>query len=143
MNQSFYAAAREFAQALDRDDFSTASTLLAEDCVYKSPGDTLQGRADIMSSYETNSAWASEAFDAVHYSSTVAEHDGQRMCIMFTDRVDHKGVTHAYRCRQILTPNEAGYIQHIDHVEIAGEREALERFLKECGVTRVTPPKPD
>jgi len=128
-----------FAEALDRDDFVAAEGLLAEACTYVSPSGVIDGAAEIIASYRGNSEWAHRTFDNIEFDSEVAlidPSDSSRFLITYTDRTNHKGQRHEYRCCQIVTVGHDGKIVHIKHEEIPGEREKLEAYLKEVGVTR-------
>lgn len=131
------------AAALDRDDFVMASGFVHPECVYESPGGRMVGRDAIIDSYRKNAEWARAAFDRIEYESSVEPMADGRFRVTYTDRTWHtprttapEPLAHVYQCQQILTVNEDGLITHIEHVEIPGQRQALEAYLTKCGVKR-------
>jgi len=125
-----------FAEALDRDDFVAAGGYLAAACTYESPSGVIEGAGEIIASYRRNSEWAHRTFDEITFDSQVDAIDERTFRITYFDETLHRGKPHEYRCCQIVTVGDDGKIVHIKHEEIPGEREKLEAYLKEVGVTR-------
>jgi len=127
--------AAALAQALDHEDFSVAEGLLAAGCVYESPFGLLEGPAAIMASYRGNAESAVSRFDRIEYESSVEPLDETSARITYFDRITHKGKSHEFSCRQVVTVGDDGKIVRIVHEEIPGKREALNAFYVEVGIT--------
>jgi len=91
---------QQFANALDRNDFSEARRCLSPECRYQIGSDELIGREAILASYSNNAKWAEQTLDKVIYESEVRGGNAENMEVLFTDRIVQKGMTHEYRCRQ-------------------------------------------
>ena len=128
--------AAEWAERLDREEFSSLLEMMRPDCEYRSPGGVLVGPVAIADSYRKNAEWAHRTFEHIEWSSELADEEDGRIRITFEDRTLHQGIRHAYRCRQILTFDSAGLISHIEHVAIASEEAALADFFRRIGVER-------
>lgn len=125
------------ARALDADDFEAAGALLADGCVYEAGDGAKHGPEAVRSAYAAASAWARRAFDDVRYESAVENVIGPTGTVCFTDYVLKAGGRwHRHRCRQEFTVDGNGRIARIVHREIEGEREALDAYLRECGISR-------
>ena len=130
------AAARRWASTLDNDDFSELPRLMSPTCVYLSPGGQIDGPAPITESYRSNSEWAHETFDRIVWDSSVEVDSDDSALVTFTDRTDHAGHQHVYRCQQRVWFDEDGLIRRILHIDLEGETEALDAFFATVGVTR-------
>jgi hypothetical protein len=119
---------RQFAAALDTEDYATARSLLANGCVYQIGDKTIVGVNDIIASYQKNSEEAPKRFDAIEYASVVESTGGNSAVIGFTDRVRLGDAWHEYHCRQHVVVDPDGSIVSIRHEEIPGEREQLQAF---------------
>ena len=129
--------ARQFACALDRDDFDLVARLLSNDCVYAARSGAIVGVASILASYREASAWAKDHLDSVRYESSVhPEPIGGLVSVSFFDHVCRIGTSHTYQCAQRLSVNQSGEIVRIEHVELPGQREALFSFLSSVGLSR-------
>jgi len=135
-SQTSLLRSRAFAVSLDHEDFDAATTFLDDSCTYDSPVGSVQGAAEIIDSYRKNAEWAADAFDELRYESAIELQPDGTVLITYTDNTVHSGMTHKYQCQQVLTFNECGKIAHITHQEIEGQKEALEGFLKRCGIKR-------
>jgi hypothetical protein len=127
---------RKLARALDADDFVAAAGLIAPDCEYRARSETLVGREAIVASYASASRWAREHQVGVGYSSEIEPASGDEVPVLFIDDLVHLGRRHRYRCRQRFRVGEGGLVDRIVHEEIAGERPALEEFLRAGGIER-------
>src|SRR5687767_12396270 len=100
------ALAQAFADALDRNDFETVSTMLAPGCRYDLTNASLTsegtpvGPAAIIASYRWHDARSRRLFDRVEYSNVVEAVDGPTALIRFVDVLEKAGQRHAYSCRQ-------------------------------------------
>ena len=126
--------AQRFAAALDRDDIESAASMLAPDCHYDNGATILKGPDAIINSYRESSERARRLLDEVRYESTIQQGAGNQAAITFIDHLRKDTLTYVYRCRQMVEINEAGRIASIRHEELDGEREALHRFFKSCGI---------
>ena len=125
------------ARALDADDFATARTRLAADCVYETGRETLHGPEAIIASYAAATSWARRVFDEVRYESETGPAADGIVPVIFTDYVLKAGRRwHRHRCRQEFTVGGDGRIVRIVHHDLPGEREAVDAYLKECGIQR-------
>jgi len=102
-------AAKRFATALDDEDYAALEMLLADECRYDSPRGMLLG-ADVV-------------IDTA--------------VVTFLDKFEHAGNRHTYSCEQLLHIDTSGRICRIVHIEIPGEREAVDAFLDSIGVRRL------
>ena len=119
---------RRFALALDHEDYSAASSLLAPECEYEIRNDRHAGPDAIIGAYRGNGDEAAERFDAISYGSD-ARHDPESgFVISFWDRIEHEGRSHLHRCEQVLTVNSEGRIDRILHRDLPGEVESLAAF---------------
>jgi limonene-1,2-epoxide hydrolase len=129
----------QLALALDRDDFPAAAACLAPDCEYETGRETLHGPAAIIASYAAASAWARRALDDVRYESAVEPARGNVVPVRFTDYLMKAGGRwHRHRCVQEFEVGAAGLIVRIVHVELPGEREALDAYFLALGIERAS-----
>lgn len=128
MSDSVLPVARQFAAALDVEDYTTARALVSAECVYDIGKETIVGVDAIINSYARNGEQAKVRFDAIAYASCVEQTGPESAAIEFTDRVCLGGAWHEYHCRQHLSLNDAGVITSIRHEEIPGERDRLIAF---------------
>ena len=128
--------ARHFADALDKDDFASAEGLLASTCLYQARNVELSGAAAVIGSYREASVWAKGNLDVIEYASQVEVVTESQATVIFIDHITHQGKSHTYQCRQVLSLGAAGRIEHIRHIEIPGQREALREFLAAVGLSR-------
>ncbi len=127
--------AMAFAAALDRSDFAAAAEYLSPDCRYVLGNEVLIGPEAIIASYRKSDEWGKRALDRVIYESEVTQ-DGDRVRVLYIDRITHRGVTHVYRSYQFLWLDESGKITKIVSEELPGERERLDQFFEERGLKR-------
>jgi limonene-1,2-epoxide hydrolase len=127
------ALAEQFARALDREDYDEAARLLAPDCEYLSPKETLVSTQAIVASYREAGDWVKANIDAVAYESSVRS-EGSDAVVTFVDRLTHAGQSHTYACEQVLSFASDGAIRRIVHRELPGQREAVDAFLGRAGV---------
>ncbi len=135
----FLSVANTFATALDRAAFDAALGCLTADCSYDSDrGTTLSGPERIIGSYRDNHAWASRTIERVRYRSHVEGIAPGTARIVFEDLLEHRGLSHRYRCAQDVSVGGSRLIERIIHRELEGERPALEAFLARAGIRRDT-----
>jgi len=136
MKNKFVSSVRKFVKALDECNFDEAGRFLASRCRYLMDQTELIGPEAILRSYARNAKWAAETLERVVYESEIEKKSARVFDVLYTDRVFHQGLEHAYRCRQMLFVNESGKIEKILHQDIPGEPEALKEFLERCGIQR-------
>ena len=136
MKNDIAASVKRFVRALDECNFEEAGRFLAPGCRYLINRTELGGPKAILGSYSDNAKWAQETIERVVYESEVEQKSAQVFDVLYTDRIFHHGLEHAYRCRQHLFVNNSGEIEKIVHEDIAGEPEALKEFLERCGIKR-------
>ena len=134
------AVAKAFADALDRNDFDQAASMLAASCRYDrtkaSPTTegTLVGSDAIVESYRRQDARARRLFDRVEYSSVVEAVDGMTAVIRFTDVLEKAAQRHSYSCRQRIAINDVTLIELITQQEdIPAEAVAVRAFMERVG----------
>ena len=127
------SVAERFAKALDHEDYDEAARLLAPDCEYVSPKETLIGPEAILASYREAGDWVKANLDAVAYESSVRP-EGPSAVVTYVDHLTHAGVAHRYSCEQVLSFAKDGTIRRIVHCELPGQREAVEDFFGRVGV---------
>ena len=116
------------AKALDAEDYDLAGTFLSEDCVYEIRGEVIVGKKKIIASYHENGEAGRKRFDTVAYESKVTALDSTLVRIDYTDIVTRSGDTHVHRCAQEASCGEGGMVLKLVHLDLPGEREALEAF---------------
>lgn len=68
---------------------------------------------------------ATRNFDSVTYESAVTSVSGSVAVIHFTDHLCHNGRHLTFECEQSIEVGSDGLIARIEHVDLAGQREAL------------------
>jgi len=130
------AVAERFAAALDREDYAAAAACLAPDCEYVIRGRVLRGPEAVLASYREAGEWGAGKLDEVRYESSVRAGPGGGATVTFVDHLEHRGARHTHRCEQRLEFAADGRIRRIEHVDLPGEREALEGFFSRVGIAR-------
>jgi hypothetical protein len=121
--------ARQFAAALDNEDYALAESLLDGQCIYLLRGERIEGAGAIVASYRSHGESA-KAFDAIEYrSDVVAEREG-RFRIHFVDHLTHAGRRHTFRCQQLVDVDPRGKIVRIEHLDLPGQLAALAQFKR-------------
>ena len=127
--------ASRFAVALDTEDYETVAELLSIDCEYVARSGVLIGPVAIVASYREAGAWAKASISSVTYESSVRVVDEKFAVVTFVDHFEDSGLRHSYRCEQSLSIRADGKICRIVHLEIPGQREAADSFLRQIGVS--------
>ena len=123
-----------FAAALDQDDYVTAAALLARDCLYRSSKGPVNGPLAILESYRASSSWARSHIENVRYESTFRASSATSAVITFIDHLEHAGRVHRYSCEQEIFIDQEGRIRQIVHRDLDGERERLDRLLRDLRI---------
>ena len=122
------------AAYLYKDQFDLAAELFDSNCTYYSPGGTLVGPQNIISSYKEHSEYAHSTFDTVIYESNVKQLSPSEFEITYKDIISKMTKTYIYQCKQIVLFNSNNLIEKVTHEEIAGELENLLSFYREVGL---------
>src|SRR4051812_47913916 len=99
-------AAARFAEALDRNDFNGANSMLTSDCLYDRRAGQLTsegiivGPDAIIASYKSHDEWARQIFERVAYSSVIEAVKGPVATIRFVDEIEKSGKHHIYSSLQ-------------------------------------------
>ncbi|MFG0257342.1 MAG: nuclear transport factor 2 family protein [Phycisphaerales bacterium JB043] len=125
-----------FRVALDQADWSAVLSLLAHDCEYVVRGATTQGRDAIIESYSSIDEWAKRTFESVRYESACEKHTHIGWLITFRDVIEHRGHRLDHTCQQRVELDASGQIRRIEHIDLPGEREKVDRFNRLCGVEK-------
>lgn len=139
------AVAARFAHALDREDYGAAAACLAPTCEYSIGSEMHRGPEAIIATYRESGEWAAAQLDSVRYESSVrpsVDAPGGAI-VTFTDHIEARGHRLAHRSEQRLWFDEAGRIRLIEHVDLPGERDALEVFFAQVGIARLGPVQSD
>ena len=129
-------AAQKFASALDTGDYAPLPAVLAPDCEYVATMGTFVGPEQIIAAYRKVAAWMSASFDKVSYRNSVRPGAGGDFIVTFVDDVEHSDLRHVYTCEQVLSFDAEGRIRRIVNVELPGQREAADAFLRRVGIER-------
>lgn len=125
--------AERLAHALDIDDYATAASLVADDCVYTIRDKTLIG-PEIVESYRKASEQANETFDEVGFAHAIVGEVGKHTFrIHFFDELVIGGERIVHVSEQDVTVHpDRGVVRIIDN-PVEGERQKLDAFLKDHG----------
>jgi hypothetical protein len=126
----------QFAAALDREDYGAARALLSPDCTYQVRSKVLRGPDSIVGSYKANGEWGAANIDSIEYRSHIEENVGKRFVVRYEDHLLHSGKRLTHACQQLVELDASGRISRIEHMDLPGEREALEAFFRETGIAR-------
>jgi hypothetical protein len=132
----FNKQVNQFAKALDNSDFDEALKFLDDNCIYYCRGKIYSGNKSIISEYKNNSDWVENTFESINYESSTETISAKQFKIHLTDKISHKGHYLHHKSEQILLFNDSGLIERIEHIDLPGEREKVDKFFQDCGVTR-------
>lgn len=128
--------AHRFAYILDRRQYAALEELLALECVYGVWGKEVKGASHIANEYRINTEWAFEIFNNIEFASEIMQESTSSAIITFTDRLHFRQQAHQYQCRQIINIDEHNKINRIQHIEMEGQRAALEAFFTQNKIKR-------
>ena len=126
--------AKQFAQALDEEDYKFAHLLLDAECEYSCRGETFLGPGAIIESYRGNGDSAKQKLDSIHYESSASPLEHRVALITFTDHLTHCEQRFTFECQQKVTVNDSGLIVRIEHIDLPGQCEALACFIRQLGI---------
>lgn len=129
------------AQALDGDDFVTVRSLLDPDVTYGIGGELHRGPDAVVQSYSAGSAMARELFDQVDFDHTLVGLVAPRTVrVDFSDRLEVAGdVFDHHSVQDIEVGDDAAIVSIVDR-PVDGQRERLDAFMKDHGLTRPSDP---
>lgn len=128
---------KTLAQALDDDDYETATSVMTPDVEYVIGDQTLSGPAAIVASYKAASEMAHRIFDGVGYDhEIVATDDPDLFHIHYSDILTIGDETLTHKALQYVRAEEGKGVVHIINVDVPGERERVNDFLTRHGRSR-------
>ena len=126
--------ARRYAEALAADDFDTAAKLIAGAAVYAFRGRRIMGRDKIVDSFSTSAEWTAQTFDSIAQQSSEKVVSETVARVHFVDQVRCGQHSLEHRSEQVIEIDpEREIITHITHVDLPGETQKLDIFLRQCG----------
>ncbi len=81
-----------------------------------------------------NGDCANREFDNVTYENTVRSFAYKVALIHFTDHLCHNDRHFTFECQQLIEVSDDCRITRIEHVDLAGQKEALAEFMQQVGV---------
>ena len=127
--------AQLFGEYLDADDFESVKTLLTDDCRYEINSKLIIGKIPIVDSYESSLKEGKQKFDQLIWGkSKIKAINENEFEVHFSDFLTHQGITHNYKCKQLLLINSDLLIEKIIHQEFPGQKESLEKFYINVGL---------
>jgi len=125
----------KFGQTLDKDQFELTKKLISDDCKYYIEDDLIIGPEKICNSYKQNMIEGRRKLDVLEWGeSKVQVIDDKKFVVHFTDYLTHKNKNHVHKCAQILTFNNEGLINRIEHENNEVEKKKLNEFYKKVGL---------
>lgn len=132
---SVQEVARQFARAIDVEDYKAAGKLLAGAAVYAFRGKRMVGRDKILDSFSKSEEWTKRTFDEVCHDSSIRPVSETVVRVRYIDDVSSGGSRLHHQSEQLLEVDpERGVITHITHVDLPGETQKLDLFMKQCGL---------
>ena len=125
--------AEQFAESLDAEDYQAAEAMLSVECEYTCRGRVYRGPTAIIESYRGTGECAKRNFDNVKYESAVRSCADKVALVHFTDRLCYNDRHFTFECQQLIEVGEDRLITRIEHVDLAGQREALAEFMQQVG----------
>lgn len=127
--------ARQFARAIDVEDYKAAGKLLAGAAIYAFRGRRMVGRDKILDSFEQSEEWTKRTFDEVYHDNSIRPVSETMVRVRYIDDVTCKEHRLHHQSEQLLEIDpERGVITHITHVDLPGETQKLDLFMKQCGL---------
>ena len=124
---------RDFALALDREDYVIAKRFLATECIYQIGSTILQGADEIIASYKSSGDWAAAHIESITYQSSV-KLTNNAYVVVFVDHLRHGGKELIHTSQQKMILNASMKISYIEHRDLPGERESLRAFFSEMEI---------
>ncbi len=134
-SQSVQEIARQFARAIDVEDYKAAGKLLAGAAIYSFRGKRMLGRDKILDSFSQSEEWTKHTFDEVYHDNSIRPVSETVVRVRYIDDVSCDGQELHHQSEQLLEIDpERGVITHITHVDLPGEAQKLDLFMKRCGL---------
>ncbi|HEX6299239.1 MAG TPA: hypothetical protein VF148_02090 [Acidimicrobiia bacterium] len=125
------------ADALDRDDYVTAASLMADRIEYIIGEQEKSGPEAVIASYRDASQMAHRLFDRVEYGHHVMPtHDPNTFQVSYSDTLTVAGETLKHMAEQHVTVAPAEGVVRIVNIEVPGEREKVDAFMERHGLAR-------
>lgn len=125
------------AEALDRDDYETAGSAMADRVEYSIGDQVLVGPEAVVDSYRAASEMAHRLFDRVEYGHRVmTTDDPNAFRVSYSDTLTISGETLKHMAEQHVTVAPGEGVVRIVNVEVPGEREKVDAFLERHGLSR-------
>ncbi len=118
-----------FAEALDRDDYETALSLLEPDATYQRNNDLIRGASAIVDSFRRVSDWGGHNLDALEYAHEIDD-ESSPLEISFIDILRRNGDELRIQHSMYLEISENGLIGRLSFVQPPGEKEILGEFFR-------------
>jgi hypothetical protein len=125
-----------FADRLDHRRYDDLEDMLDPECIYEFRDGRIQGASAIIESYRANTEWGFDVFDRIEFESEVFPESETTVRVRFSDHLFLGDADHCHVCEQVVTIDDSGRIIQISHCDLEGETDALDAFLKKCGVSR-------
>lgn len=125
------------ADALDRDDYVTAASLMADRIEYTIGEQEMSGPEAVIASYRDASQMAQRLFDGVEYGHQVMPTDDTNTFrVSYSDTLTVAGETLTHMAEQRVTVAPGEGVVRIVNIEVPGEREKVDAFMERHGLTR-------
>ena len=129
------AIAIQFGHSLDKDDYATTRSILAEDCVYIIGDKVLSGPEEISKSYEDNMIEGKKKLDKLEWGqSRVEAINEHEFYVHFTDYLGHNGKEYIHRCKQKVTVGTNDKVIKIEHIDDPVEQGNLNQYYRSVGL---------
>lgn len=127
--------AKEFAELLDRNNFYEAKKMIHEDCIYRFRDQVIEGPDNIIGCYQGSYDSVFDQLDEIILESDVVEIPENRFQMNYLDVIKKNGDTHEHRCQQRIKFSDNQVVE-IEHIDLEGETESLNKFFEKHGVVR-------
>jgi hypothetical protein len=125
------------AEALDGDDYATAASVMADRVEYAIGERRLRGPDSVVASYRGSSETAHRLFDRVEYGHhVVPTDDPNTFRVSYSDTLSVAGETLEHMAEQHVTVVPGEGVVRIVNVDLPGERERVDAFMRRHGLRR-------
>lgn len=123
------------AQALDDDDYATAASVMADRIEYSIGNQQLHGPEPVLASYRDSSEMAHRLFDRVEYGHhLMPTDDPNTFRVSYSDTLTVAGETLKHTAEQHVTAVPGDGVVRIVDVDLPGERDKVDGFMKRHGL---------
>lgn len=128
--------AEQFASLMDQNKYDEAGQFMHPDCRYLYQGNVIEGRENILQTYETNYSVALQELDEIRFlSETVPDNGNLKFRLKYLDRVRKGSSWFEHRCEQTIRFSDNKIIE-IEHFNLPGEAEKLREWRMSVGIIR-------